>query len=1019
MPAPTPAQVVLELRVHGVRGTPTTSMLGADDPGQVQQVAGDSLTGFYRLAEDVHPPMRRLPTGMALEAYSWGGLTSSVRGAWGWVTRVLWLGLLPFALVNLAFWARTQVGQNSGQARWGLRAVRVSGLILTMVGILTACFVALDLIAWQCFRANSVACPVLPDWLDALASLSAGRRIVVMSVVPVALVLGLFLLTRQSLARYEATTDDPDQHRRDRKLKDRTADRDVELDTCAKNVLGHPSMWQGEKRTRRLLRLHVAMAAATIVLFTGAHLIARDATDLLWITTGAAGVVALLVLARTLTIDEEDLEYRWTWHLRLGGRDRELARKEHWLARPGEWLRALPLLRLVWVSFAILAAHLALIWSTPDGVDPAAEDLSWWGSNLWFLGLFVALTVVHVIVFVGSRVGLVAAFLIIAAVLAIVVSGWFVSTRVLLALALLAWAGLMLFQWWSSTRAQYRAFAWAGAGASVLLGAATMVALLFTSALTVAAAEYLNGESQSVADLITKRNERSPLSAQAEKDPLTLSGDVVLAKARISRIDDQLVMTSGEVRTDGLSRASTDPRQAGSFYSMASSRVTDATLVLPADATRVRLVASCFRSDSPELRDEVCTGESEGFRTAGLLDVTTACPDDATRRCLVVDAARGRVALTVTDPPQTPLVVPQILVWTPLMQLAVIIGGILLTLAMVALFRLKAAPEIRDEVKTDALGVPRQDREAVQEARVTAALAHRGERMMDAVGAVTSFLALGTLALSSGGRPPWEWWEWTRPFATASLYAALAVSAGLMLAGSLVRRSPSARRNVGMLWDITTFWPRSGHPFGPPCYAERVVPEITARVRWALGRQDDRIVVLSGHSQGSLICVSVVARLNGLAKRVRLLTYGSQVRALYGRVFPAAAGPDALGYEPTDGASRMRAARPDLPQAPPAGKPPTDGEGLRYCLAEPGHWINFFRRSDPLGYRVYGDADGPYDVPTLEVRPAEVGDPGSLVLTHGGYQHTPEYRRVIAEWTGEVYQEPEINAVKADPLPPS
>src|SRR5690606_29160966 len=132
------------------------------------------------------------------------------------------------------------------------------------------------------------------------------------------------------------------------------------------------------------------------------------------------------------------------------------------------------------------------------------------------------------------------------------------------------------------------------------------------------------------------------------------------------------------------------------------------------------------------------------------------------------------------------------------------------------------------------------------------------------------------LAFASGGRPPWDWWEWSRHIATASLYAALAVSAGLMLAGSLVRRSPSARRNVGMLWDITTFWPRSGHPFGPPCYAERVVPEITARVRWALAQQDHRVVVLSGHSQGSLICVAVMGRLNGLAKRVRLLTYGSQ-----------------------------------------------------------------------------------------------------------------------------------------------
>src|SRR5690606_29892984 len=160
----------MELRVHGVRGTPTASMLGVD-AADVDQVAGDRLTGFYRIKDGADPPMRTLPDGMALEAYSWGELTSGVRGMWGWVSRVLWLTLLPFALVNLASWARTQGGENSGQARWGLRAVRVSGLLLSVIAVLTVCFVSIDLVAWQCYRANAVACPVLPDWMDALASL--------------------------------------------------------------------------------------------------------------------------------------------------------------------------------------------------------------------------------------------------------------------------------------------------------------------------------------------------------------------------------------------------------------------------------------------------------------------------------------------------------------------------------------------------------------------------------------------------------------------------------------------------------------------------------------------------------------------------------------------------------------------------------------------------------------------------------------------------------------------------------
>ena len=1019
------SSVVLELRVHGVRGTPTTSMLGAQDASQVRQVAGDRLTGFYRLAEGVDPPLRRLPPGMALEAYSWGELTSGIRGMWGWVTRVLWLGLLPFALVNLAFWARTEVGQNSGQARWGLRAVRVSGLLLTMVAMLTACFVALDLVAWQCFRANAVACPVLPDWLDALASLRAGQRITVMSAVPVGLVIGLVLLTRQSLSRYEATSDEPAQADRDRRLRsDPDALLDVDRDACARNILGHPTMWQGERRTRRLMYLHIAMALSTVVLFTGAHLIARDASGPLWVTTTLAAVVAAGVLARTLTVDEEDLEHRTTWRVGLFGREHTFRRRWlHWLTGPGEWLRRAPLRPLAVLSALVVLAHLVLMWRAvlpePEAGVATADDLDWFGSNVWFIGAFVALTVLHVIVFVGGRARLGTTLVAVLLLLGVVGARWLVTTPRLAGLAALVWVALMAFQWRSAKRAEYRAFAWAGAGASVLLGAATMVALLFTSASAVAAANYLNGGSQSVADLTTTRNERVPLSAQGESEPLTLAGDVVLHRARIVRDGADVVVTAGTVRTDGLSRRSNAEGQEDSFYSMASSRVREAVLALPEDVTRVRLTASCFSGDSASLREEPCTGESIGFRTAGLLDVASTCVvDGEERRCLTVDAARGRVALEVTDPPQTPLVVPQILVWTPLMQLAVIVAGLTVSLLLVLRFRRRAAPRIRDSVVRDSLRVPRQDREAVQEARVTAALAHRGERLLDGVGAVTSLLALVTLAMSSGGRPPWDWWEALRPLATVSLYVAVAVSAGLMLTGSLVRRSPSARRNVGVLWDITTFWPRSGHPFGPPCYAERVVPEITARVRWALGRESRRAVVLSGHSQGSLICVAVMARLNGLARRVRLLTYGSQVRGLYGRVFPAAAGAEALGYVPTVGPARMGRAWPDLPIRQ---RLDTSAEtvGLRGCLGSPDDWINLFRRSDPLGYRVYSDADSLYDVPTLEVRPPAAGDPGSLVLTHGGYQHSPEYRRQIARWTGEEFQAPAAGPVDADPLPPS
>ncbi|WP_313408278.1 hypothetical protein [Aeromicrobium sp.] len=1014
MSAPHAGRVVMELRVHGVRGTPTASMLGVD-PAEVEQVAGDRLTGFYRIKGAADPPMRTLPPGMALEAYSWGELTSGVRGLWGWVTRVLWLALLPFALVNLAFWARTEVGQNTGQARWGLRAVRVSGLILTVIAVLTVCFISIDLVAWQCYRANAVACPVLPDWMDGLAMLEAGQRIALMSLVPMLVVAGLVALTRQSLARYEATADHPAQ-----------ASRDETHDDCADCVLQHPKMWQGEQRTRHLLYLHVAAALATIVLFTGVHLLAREASGRLWVTTLAATAVALAVAARALTIDEEDLEYRDTWQLWVLGTRHELRRERwHWLTTPGEVLRRADLRWLAAFALGVAVAHLVLLWGAAlprpaTATEVASDEMSWYGEDVWFIGLFVALTIVHVIVFIGGRTRLSVTLLAVVALLLLVWRGWDVPTWQLTAYAVLAWVLLVAFHHARSRRREFRVFAWGGAAASVLLGAATMVALLFTSSAAVGAANYLNGGSQSVSDLITDRNERSPLSAQWEDEPLTLAGDVVLEGARIVRDGERVVITSGTVRTDALSRRSRAAGERASFYSMASTMVRDATIALPGGTRTVRLASSCY-SNEPADRDEACTGESNGFRTAGALEVTGTCAvGRADVPCLEVDAAQGRVALQVTEPPQTPLVVPQILIWTPLMQLVLLVAGAVVAGLLVWRFHRYAAPRIRRRVDEDVPVVPEQDRAAVKDARVTAALAHRAERVLDGVGAVTTLLAVVTLALSSGGRPPWALAEWSRPIAAISLYVALGLSLAMMMVGARVRRSPTARRNVGVLWDITTFWPRSAHPFAPPCYAERVVPEITARVRWALGSDPDRVVVLSGHSQGSLIAVAVASRLNGTARQLRLLTYGSQIRALYGRVFPAAAGPSALGYVPTTGPTRLHEAWPDVPKPGRGARHPSVKEGLRYRLASPYDWVNLFRRSDPLGYRVFSDHDHPLlDRATLEVRPDGSGDPGSLVMTHGGYQHTPEYRELVARWTGETVHLPPVGPARATALPPT
>jgi hypothetical protein len=129
-----------------------------------------------------------------------------------------------------------------------------------------------------------------------------------------------------------------------------------------------------------------------------------------------------------------------------------------------------------------------------------------------------------------------------------------------------------------------------------------------------------------------------------------------------------------------------------------------------------------------------------------------------------------------------------------------------------------------------------------------------------------------------------------------------------------------------------------------------------------------------------------------------------------------------LGYAPTFGPATLSDAWPDAPTPGPHPQsdpldPPT-GDHLRARLGDPTHWRNLFRRTDPLGYRVYSDRDSDLDIPTCEVPVVAAGDAGPRVMTHSGYQHTVEYRRVLAAWTGEpVLAEPQ-GTTGVVPLPP-
>lgn len=201
MTAPVPE--VVELRVHGVAGTPAAELL---DRPLVRQVAGDATAGFYRplldseLLDEPVPPAA--PSCRAyLEGYAWGGLTS------GAPARALWLLLLPFALLNVA--PRLRHGPaTTGRTRLRILLAlhRWAALGATAALAVAASGVGIDLVGWQCGR--GAPCTALPGWFAGfLTALPPGLRLAAGAVAPAALLVVLWLASRRTAQRYEHVPD--------------------------------------------------------------------------------------------------------------------------------------------------------------------------------------------------------------------------------------------------------------------------------------------------------------------------------------------------------------------------------------------------------------------------------------------------------------------------------------------------------------------------------------------------------------------------------------------------------------------------------------------------------------------------------------------------------------------------------------------------------------------------------------------------------------------------------------------
>jgi hypothetical protein len=158
--------------------------------------------------------------------------------------------------------------------------------------------------------------------------------------------------------------------------------------------------------------------------------------------------------------------------------------------------------------------------------------------------------------------------------------------------------------------------------------------------------------------------------------------------------------------------------------------------------------------------------------------------------------------------------------------------------------------------------------------------------------------------------------EWVLPLAPFVLSLLIRLGA----------RSIGARRNIGNLWDVLTFWPRRFHPLGVRPYAELAVPQLQRYIEHCREREDAAVVV-SAHSQGGVLAFAALRGLDNsqLLKKVALVTYGAPLDRLHARFFPHYFNGD-----------EFRALRNML-------------------FDQKNGWENFYRLTDHIGQRVFDE----------------------------------------------------------------
>jgi hypothetical protein len=240
---------VTELRIHGVSGSDGPTML--EHPAALQ-VAGDTVTGFYRRWSPDGGGRPSVP--WKLEAYSWGGLTEKP------LASASWLLLAPFMMYNVAYFMlppgaaagdpATVAAQPVPHLRrgWGHwiagMLLRLLALAATVQFVGAAALVAVSTVAWEAAgRAG-----MLPSWMGWYGDWTAGWR-VALALAAVAVVIGaLGWVSVTTASKYEA----------------RTSAARAELNAVW--PLTQPGFWKGQALVGRQRKVHVGAACASVAL---------------------------------------------------------------------------------------------------------------------------------------------------------------------------------------------------------------------------------------------------------------------------------------------------------------------------------------------------------------------------------------------------------------------------------------------------------------------------------------------------------------------------------------------------------------------------------------------------------------------------------------------------------------------------------------------------------------------------------------------------------------------------------